>query len=217
MVVVGATVAGQIDLDALRAIVTIPAVLAKYGVPITGRRTRCPIHGGDNPTAFSVTDDGQRFHCFACGAGGDVFELVKRLDGCDFALAVAVVTEFSGYTPGTAPKLTAAEAARHAEVARRRAALKRWRNTRLVQLCDAIRVLTDNAEWIGQQLCQVRARGQGEAVESLWWEKLEETHTQLAVAEWMTAQLEDANEREWLRLWLDERTKAQWGRPCTIE
>jgi hypothetical protein len=205
----------RIDLDALRKVVSIPHVLERSGVPFTGRRGRCPIHGGDNPTAFSVSDDGQLFHCFVCGAGGDVFELVKRLDGCDFALAVAVVTEFSGYTPGTAPKLTAAEVQRRTEVARRRAALKRWRNARLVQLGDAIRVLTDDAEWLGQQLCQARARGQGEAVEQLWWWQLEQTHTQLAVAEWLTVQLEDANEPEWLRLWIEERTKSQWGQSCT--
>jgi hypothetical protein len=204
----------RMDLDALRSVVSIPHVLERSGVPLKGKRGRCPIHGGDNPTAFSVTDDGQLFHCFVCGAGGDVFELVKRLDGCDFALAVATIVQFSGYTPGTAPKLSAAEAARRTEVVRRRAALKRWRNARLVQLGDAIRVLTDDAEWLGQQLCQARARGQSEAVESLWWAQLEETHTQLAAAEWMAAQLEDVNEREWLRLWLEERTKQQWGQPC---
>jgi DNA primase len=41
-------------------------------------RSRCPLHGGDNPTSFAVNLDTGGFYCHACGAkGGDVLEFVR--------------------------------------------------------------------------------------------------------------------------------------------
>ena len=40
-------------------------------------RGRCPLHGGDNPTSFSVNSGSGLFRCFVCGAGGDVVELQR--------------------------------------------------------------------------------------------------------------------------------------------
>lgn len=41
-------------------------------------RSRCPLHGGDNPTSFAVNLDTGGFFCHACGAkGGDVLEFVR--------------------------------------------------------------------------------------------------------------------------------------------
>lgn len=42
----------------------------------------CPVHGGDNPQAFVVSLSKNLWHCFTkCDAGGDIVELVRRLDG----------------------------------------------------------------------------------------------------------------------------------------
>ena len=46
-----------------------------------GWRGPCPLHVGDNPTAFSIYEDRgrQRWHCFTgCDAGGDAFDFVQR-------------------------------------------------------------------------------------------------------------------------------------------
>lgn len=41
-------------------------------------RSRCPLHGGDNPTSFAVNLDTGGFFCHSCGAkGGDVLEFVR--------------------------------------------------------------------------------------------------------------------------------------------
>jgi len=41
-------------------------------------RARCPIHGGDNPTSFSVNLENGGFFCHSCGAkGGDVLEFLR--------------------------------------------------------------------------------------------------------------------------------------------
>lgn len=76
----------------------------------------CPICGsgdGKNHTsAFSVTQDGQRWKCFSCGNGGDVFELAALVNGLDiktdFSKAAELVAQAVGYniqnTPSDARK-----------------------------------------------------------------------------------------------------------------
>jgi len=52
---------------------------------------RCPFHpDGGRPNLVLFPDGG--FRCFACGARGDVFDLVAKLDGVSLAEAVARVT-----------------------------------------------------------------------------------------------------------------------------
>jgi len=42
-------------------------------------RSRCPIHGGDNPTSFAVNLKTGGFYCHSCGArGGDVVAFVQQ-------------------------------------------------------------------------------------------------------------------------------------------
>jgi len=82
-------------IDAIRAQLTVDEVLEHYDLEATP--TCCPLHGGDNPTAFKMyPDDPSRWHCFTrCEEGerdGDVIDLIQRLEGCSFgdALAIAV-------------------------------------------------------------------------------------------------------------------------------
>ena len=45
----------------------------------------CPIHDGDNPSAFVVDCRRDLWHCFTrCQGGGDLIELVRRLDHVDY-------------------------------------------------------------------------------------------------------------------------------------
>lgn len=75
----------------------------------------CPIHRGDNRTAFSIFDDGrkQRWHCFSkdCG-GGDVIDFVMKAYHKNFKQAV----EYLG-----GGVLSDAETTQAAEERRRRA------------------------------------------------------------------------------------------------
>ncbi|MFL6557140.1 MAG: CHC2 zinc finger domain-containing protein, partial [Bacillus sp. (in: firmicutes)] len=43
----------------------------------------CPFHGESTPS-FSVSIDKQIFHCFGCGAGGNVFTFLMELEGVSF-------------------------------------------------------------------------------------------------------------------------------------
>lgn len=58
-----------------------------------GSRVPCPIHGGINPN-MSFTD--KFFHCFKCGAGGDVIHFVQHVFGIPFRAALDKLnTDFS--------------------------------------------------------------------------------------------------------------------------
>jgi DNA primase len=43
----------------------------------------CPFHADSDPS-FNVNPARQFFHCFGCGASGDVFSFVSRIEGIDF-------------------------------------------------------------------------------------------------------------------------------------
>ncbi|MBM4318949.1 MAG: hypothetical protein FJ125_03085, partial [Deltaproteobacteria bacterium] len=56
----------------------------------------CPVHGGDNPHAFLVDPDKNWWHCFTrCAAGGDVIDLVRRLDHASFPDALRTLARLA--------------------------------------------------------------------------------------------------------------------------
>ena len=76
---------------------TISDILDHFSMDYRGTRCRCPIHGGDNQTAFSFNDEA--FQCFACGAKGGKLDLIQELAKTDRPGAIQVVNEISGVTP----------------------------------------------------------------------------------------------------------------------
>jgi len=52
-------------------------------------RCCCPIHGGDNPSAFVFSETEKLWYCFTgCLEGGDVFDFVMKIEECSFLEAV---------------------------------------------------------------------------------------------------------------------------------
>ena len=52
----------------------------------------CPFHGENTPS-FSVSSDKQIFHCFGCGAGGNVFSFLMEIEGISFQEAALKLAE----------------------------------------------------------------------------------------------------------------------------
>jgi len=81
-------VSAWVDFAELKQTVRLEWVLEHYGITALRRgcrgqyRGRCPIHGGEGRDAFHVNRAKQVFHCFSCGAGGTVLDLVAALEGC---------------------------------------------------------------------------------------------------------------------------------------
>jgi len=62
----------------------------------------CPVHGGDNPQAFVVSLSKNLWHCFTkCDAGGDIVELVRRLDGKTYPQTAQYLASLAYLLPGT--------------------------------------------------------------------------------------------------------------------
>jgi hypothetical protein len=54
----------------------------------------CPFHSERHPS-FYIHPEKKSFYCFGCGAGGDVFDFVMRIEHCDFSRAMRLVADFS--------------------------------------------------------------------------------------------------------------------------
>lgn len=63
----------------------------------------CPFHQ-EKTGSFNVNSARQTFHCFGCGASGDVIGFAQRIEGIEFPQAVRLVADRVGvYIPETKP------------------------------------------------------------------------------------------------------------------
>lgn len=100
-----------IDFNIIKEAVSMEQVLDWYGLTAALRRSNdgfrgaCPIHGGHNPTQFSVSTDQNVWICFGdCACGGSVIDFVSRMEKFETArsseVAPAVVWSASVYRRG---------------------------------------------------------------------------------------------------------------------
>ena len=74
----------SVDIPALKARYPLAGVVEGSGVKFKGRgRVRqglCPFHK-ETEGSFTAYADTERWYCFGCGLGGDVFDFIRRLEG----------------------------------------------------------------------------------------------------------------------------------------
>ena len=104
-------------IDEVRAAADIVAVVSDY-VSLrkagAGYKGLCPFHAEKTPS-FSVNRDRGFFHCFSCGAGGDVFKFVELQEKVGFADAVRQLAQKFGIP---VPELEATEEGRESAAER---------------------------------------------------------------------------------------------------
>jgi len=85
-------------VDQVKTGVDIVAVVSEY-FPLkrAGRsfKALCPFHDEKTPS-FTVSPERQAFHCFGCGAGGDVIAFVMRKEGLSFPEALRQLARRAG-------------------------------------------------------------------------------------------------------------------------
>lgn len=101
-------------IEQIRSTADIVDIVGEY-VQLTKRGRNwfglCPFHGESTPS-FSVTSDKQIFHCFGCGAGGNVITFLMDIENVTFQEALAKLGSRAGIdvevnTPGdSAPAIT---------------------------------------------------------------------------------------------------------------
>lgn len=97
-------------LDDLRNRLTLSDVIGKrIKVLRAGREYKacCPFHHEKTPS-FTINDDKQFYHCFGCGAHGDIIGFVMQHDNLEFMDAVEKLSADAGMQ---VPKPTPAQAA----------------------------------------------------------------------------------------------------------
>lgn len=68
--------------------------LTKSGAQLKGL---CPFHDDTNPS-LQVNDNKGLFHCFSCGAGGDIFGFYMKYNNVPFAEALEELAKLAGVT-----------------------------------------------------------------------------------------------------------------------
>ena len=93
----------MIPADTVREVAERISIVDVIGEYVSLRRSGsnftglCPFHGEKTPS-FNVNPAREIFHCFGCGAGGDVFAFVMRLEGISFPEAVRRLAQRAGVT-----------------------------------------------------------------------------------------------------------------------
>jgi len=91
-----------VDIAELKAQVRLSSIvgqtvhLRRAGRELVGL---CPFHAENTPS-FYVSDDEGLFHCFGCGASGDVLTFIQNLENCTLRAAITIAA--NGWH-GTAP------------------------------------------------------------------------------------------------------------------
>jgi hypothetical protein len=99
------------DFKYLKTKVGIDQVLAAYGLATKLRRRNhllygpCPLHGGDNPTAFHVHLKRGLWRCFTACGGGDIVDLIRSIEKCSFAEAAHHLNRLMGYVKPSSDSL----------------------------------------------------------------------------------------------------------------
>jgi DNA primase len=84
------------DINKVRETISILDFLEARGVSFKKTGTShvglCPIHN-EKSGSFHVREDNNTFHCFGCGAGGDIISLVQSIEGLSFTGAMQLLAE----------------------------------------------------------------------------------------------------------------------------
>jgi DNA primase len=82
----------------VKAEVGIDGYISRY-VKLTRRGKRfiglCPFHKEKSPS-FNVSPELKIYHCFGCGASGDIFKFIMDYDRVDFTRSLEIISEYSG-------------------------------------------------------------------------------------------------------------------------
>ncbi|MBR1416626.1 MAG: DNA primase [Bacilli bacterium] len=88
------------EIEKIRAKADIATIISSLGVDVipAGKDYKCvcPFHDDHSPS-LNISISKQIFKCFACGAGGNVFNFVSKYENVTFPEAVKIVADKIGY------------------------------------------------------------------------------------------------------------------------
>ena len=71
--------------EEVKKVYQMPEMIRRYGLKMNRAGfIRCPFHTEKTASCKIYSDS---FYCFGCGAHGDIFNFVQRMEGCSFSQA----------------------------------------------------------------------------------------------------------------------------------
>jgi hypothetical protein len=137
----------------LRATVSVPEVLNRYGIKVKWNRCRGFCHDGKD---FNMKVFNTGCHCFVCGKSYDIFDITMMLNSCEFWTAFELLggTEKQSFT--TSRKAKQAVRDREQRIAQQRAEELRFRE--LQMYITAYRKIIEQEEPFSDLWCYVQDR-----------------------------------------------------------
>ena len=75
------------NLEEIKSQYSMRDIVERYGFhPNKTGFISCPFHQGDHSPSMKIYE--KDFHCHACGAKGDIFTFIQKMDNCDFKTAL---------------------------------------------------------------------------------------------------------------------------------
>lgn len=90
----------QVSIGRVLEVYNLGAHLKRHGDQLVGR---CPLHGGDNPTAFRVHLTRGLWNCFTACGGGDIIDMIRTIEKCSKAAAAHILEHMIAAAPASAP------------------------------------------------------------------------------------------------------------------
>ena len=86
-------------IEAVKAANELQAVVAERGIEVRKKGrvavARCPFHE-EKTASFTITPSKGLYHCFGCGAAGDVIGFVTKYDRVSFGSALETLAKRAG-------------------------------------------------------------------------------------------------------------------------
>lgn len=126
-------------------------ILERYGLPQPNRAgfISCPFHKGDREASMKIYP--KDFHCFGCGANGDIFTFVMMMENLSFRETFKELGGTYGHKGNTSKyylqRQKAVREQKRLEAKQKENDFKRWRCEKMSEVCDVLR-LCDNADGI---------------------------------------------------------------------
>ena len=82
------------NIEEIKQVVSIKDIMNMYGIRLSNGRCSCPIHKGNNSTAFIVNEESNMWYCYTGSCGfGDIFEFVSKIENISFYESAKLIAD----------------------------------------------------------------------------------------------------------------------------
>jgi DNA primase len=134
-----------VTVEEIKDTYSMSDIVERYGFQPNRRGfIPCPFHEGDRQASLKVYD--RDFHCHACGANGDIFTFVQKMDDLSFKEAYqSLGGNYS--TQSQADRVRILQKKKEREIVRREERIfKKWLLHKLFEVCKLLRMYDELEE-----------------------------------------------------------------------